>query len=91
MSLIKPKSFQRTFLSEVLAKGKTLADIDITKTYSVYDDENYKLPITKIKEGYFNKESQSYLYEMHYGERRVSSYAPRWIVTELKQDGKNSD
>jgi hypothetical protein len=85
MALKKPLITRRIFLSTLLEEGKTLNDIDLSKTYSVYDDANYKRPVTEIRPGYFNKESGTHLYILSFDYRTVKEYAPRWIVTELKK------
>ena len=85
MALKKTQTRKKVLLSDLLAQGKSLKDIDVSKTYSVYADDNFKKPITDIQEGFFNKISQTHLYHLSFERRSGKEYAPRWIVTELKQ------
>ena len=84
MALKKTHTRKKVLLSDLLAQGKSLKDIDVSKTYSVYADDNFKKPITDIQEGFFNKISQTHLYHLSFERRSGKEYAPRWIVTELK-------
>jgi hypothetical protein len=73
--------FKDISLEEYLKYGGNIDNINISKTFTRYGDENEKRDVKEIKYSHINKKSKSLIYKVTFKNGNTHDYSGYWIST----------